>query len=133
MAGGVESLSNVPRYLYTGRVRNQLYGDMTLVDGLFGALTDTNVGERGELMGLLTERLVERYDVSREEQDEVAYRSHHGALKAWDDGMFSDYVIPVEVPTRKGPVTVEHVREVLGLVPEEGTLAVLEAVAAAGA
>ena len=109
VAGGVESLSNVPRYLFTGRVKNQLYGDMTLVDGLFGALTDSNVGERGELMGLLTERLVERYGVTREEQDEVAFRSHHGALRAWDEGVFSDYVIPVEVPQRKGdPLVVER-------------------------
>ncbi|HSO23403.1 MAG TPA: thiolase family protein [Chondromyces sp.] len=102
VAGGVESLSNVPRYLFTGRVKNQLYGDMTLVDGLFGALTDSNVGERGELMGLLTERLVERYGLTREEQDEIAYRSHHNALKAWEDGAFADYVVPVEVPQRRG-------------------------------
>jgi acetyl-CoA C-acetyltransferase len=106
VAGGVESLSNVPRYLFTGRVKNQLYGDMTLVDGLFGALTDSNVGEGGELMGLLTERLVERYGVTREEQDEVAYRSHHGALRAWDEGAFSDYVLPVEIPQRKGEALV---------------------------
>jgi acetyl-CoA C-acetyltransferase len=103
VAGGVESLSNVPRYLFSGRIKNQMYGDMTLVDGLFGALTDTNVGERGELMGLLTERLVERYGVSREEQDEIAWRSHHAALAAWDEGAFADYVVPVEVPQRKGP------------------------------
>ena len=64
IAGGVESMSNVPRYLFTGRVKNQLYGDMTLIDGLFGALTDAHVGG-GELMGLLTERLVEKYGVSR--------------------------------------------------------------------
>lgn len=102
VAGGVESLSNVPRYLFTGRVKNQLYGDMTLVDGLFGALTDSNVGERGELMGLLTERLVERYGLSREEQDEIAYRSHHNALKAWEEGAFAGYVVPVEVPQRRG-------------------------------
>lgn len=102
VAGGVESLSNVPRYLFTGRVKNQLYGDMTLVDGLFGALTDSNVGERGELMGLLTERLVERYGLTREEQDEIAYRSHHNALKAWEDGAFAGYVVPVEVPQRRG-------------------------------
>lgn len=102
VAGGVESLSNVPRYLFTGRVKNQLYGDMTLVDGLFGALTDSNVGERGELMGLLTERLVERYGLTREEQDEIAYRSHHNALKAWEEGAFADYVVPVEVPQRRG-------------------------------
>jgi acetyl-CoA C-acetyltransferase len=101
VAGGAESMSNVPRYLYAGRLSNQLYGDMTLVDGLFGALTDVNVGT-GELMGLLTERLVERYQVSRAEQDEIAYASHHNALAAWDGGFFDDYVVPVEVPQRKG-------------------------------
>ena len=101
IAGGVESMSNVARYLYTGRIKNQLYGDMTLVDGLFGALTDVNVGS-GELMGLLTERLAERYDVSRDEQDEIAHKSHHNALAAWDGGFFDDYVVPVEIPQRRG-------------------------------
>ena len=106
VAGGVESMSNVPRYLFAARTKGQLYGDMTLVDGLFGALTDTHVGEQGELMGLLTERLVDKYRVSRQEQDDIAYRSHQNALKAWNDGLFSDYVIPVEVPQRKGPAQV---------------------------
>ena len=106
VAGGVESMSNVARYLFTGRTRGQLYGDMTLVDGLFGALTDTHVG-KGELMGLMTERIVERYGLTREEQDEVAYRSHHNALEAWENGLFDGYVIPVEVPRRKGdPVVI---------------------------
>ncbi len=109
IAGGVESMSNVARYLYTGRTKGQLYGDMTLVDGLFGALTDTNVGKRGELMGLLTERLVEKYGVTREEQDDIAFRSHQNALKSWADGMFADYVIPVEVPRRKkDPLVVDQ-------------------------
>ncbi len=107
IAGGVESMSNVARYLYTGRIKGQLYGDMTLVDGLFGALTDTNVGKKGELMGLLTERLVERYGVSREEQDEIALRSHQNARRAWDEGAFADYVVPVEIPQRRGdPIVV---------------------------
>jgi len=106
VAGGVESMSNVPRYLFTGRTRGQLYGDMTLVDGLFGALTDAHV-EGGELMGLLTERLVERYGLTREEQDEIAWRSHHNALRAWEKGWFEGYVVSVEVPRRrKDPVVV---------------------------
>jgi acetyl-CoA C-acetyltransferase len=120
IAGGVESLSNVPRYLFSGRTKGQLYGDMTLFDGLFGALTDTHVGEDGELMGLLTERLVDRYGLTREEQDEIAYRSHHGALDAWESGGFDGYVVPMEIPQRRGepkivardegprPVTVEE-------------------------
>ena len=101
IAGGVESMSNVARYLFSGRTKGQLYGDMKLVDGLFGALTDTNVGT-GELMGLVTERIVDRYRLTREEQDEVAYRSHHNAIAAWEQGAFDGYVIPVEVPQRKG-------------------------------
>ena len=109
VAGGVESLSNVPRYLFSGRTKGQLYGDMTLFDGLFGALTDFNVGEDGELMGLLTERLVERYGLTREEQDEIAYRSHHQALKAWEEGLFDGYVVPVEIPQRRGePVVIDR-------------------------
>lgn len=106
IAGGVESMSNVARYLYAGRVKNQILGDMTLEDGLFGALTDRNVGKSGELMGLLTERLVERYKVTREEQDEVAFRSHQNALEAWSKGYFNEYVIPIEVPQKKGTVKV---------------------------
>lgn len=102
IAGGVESLSNVPRYLFSGRTKGQLYGDMTLFDGLFGALTDTHAGDKGELMGLLSERLVERYGLTREEQDEIAYRSHHGALDAWESGAFDGYVVPVEIPQRRG-------------------------------
>ncbi len=102
VAGGVESMSNVARYLFAGRTRGQLYGDLTLVDGLFGALTETNVG-KGELMGLMTERLVERYHVGRAEQDEIALRSHRSALAAWQGGFFADYVVPVEVPQKKGP------------------------------
>jgi acetyl-CoA C-acetyltransferase len=109
IAGGVESMSNVPRYLFSGRIKGQLYGDMNLVDGLFGALTDSRVG-KGELMGLLTERLVDKYQVTREDQDAIALRSHKNALAAWNDGHFSDaYIIPVEVPQRRGaPVVVSR-------------------------
>jgi acetyl-CoA C-acetyltransferase len=105
VAGGVESMSNVARYLYAGRNKGQLYGDLTLVDGLFGALTDYNVG-KGELMGLLTERLVEKYHVTRKEQDEVALRSHTNALGAWSEKAFEGYVVPVEIKDRKSTVVV---------------------------
>ncbi|ORC93727.1 uncharacterized protein TM35_000016040 [Trypanosoma theileri] len=101
VASGVESMSNVPRYLFTGRTKREMYGDLILIDGLMSALTDYNVGKKGELMGLLTERLVEKYNVSRELQDEIAFRSHANAVIAWEKGMF-DYVTPVEVKTREG-------------------------------
>ena len=140
VAGGVESLSNVPRYLFSGRTKGQLYGDMTLFDGLFGALTDLNVGEEGELMGLLTERLVERYGLTREEQDEIAYRSHHQALKAWEEGFFDGYVVPVEIPKRRGesvvidrdegprPITMEELEAARPYFkPQGGTITALNA------
>jgi acetyl-CoA C-acetyltransferase len=101
VAGGVESMSNVPRFLAAGRLKGQMYGDMQLMDGLFASLTDAYAGD-GELMGLLTERLVEKYDLTREEQDEVALWSHQSAVKTWDDGLFADYVVPVEIPQRRG-------------------------------
>lgn len=119
IAGGVESMSNVARYLFAGRLKGQLYGDLTLMDGLFGALTDANIGKQGELMGLATERLVERYGVTREEQDEVARDSHQNALKSWDEGLFAEYVVPVEVPQRKG--------EPLVIAKDEGPKPITEA------
>jgi len=137
VAGGVESMSNVARYLYPGRLKGQLYGDMKLVDGLFGALTDAYV-EKGELMGLLTERLVERYGLTREEQDEVAFASHHNALAAWEKGFFDDgYIVPVEVPQRRGepvvvardegprPLTMEKLAAARPYFSKEGTITTL--------
>lgn len=106
VAGGVESMSNVPRYMYTGRLKSQLYGDVTLVDGLMAALTDTTVG-KGELMGLLTERLVQKYNLDRTLQDEIACRSHANAIKAWADGKYS-YVTPFTVDTGKTSVVVDR-------------------------
>jgi acetyl-CoA C-acetyltransferase len=60
-------------------------------------------------MGLMSERLAERYGVTREEQDDVAFRSHANALKAWSDGMFAEYVVPVAVP--KGRETVAFTKD----------------------
>jgi acetyl-CoA C-acetyltransferase len=106
VAGGVESMSNVPRYLYQGRLKGMLYGDMALEDGVMGSLVDRNVGPKGEVMGLMTERVVEKYGVTRREQDEVAFRSHANAVETWEKGLFADYVVPVEMPQRKGPPVV---------------------------
>jgi acetyl-CoA C-acetyltransferase len=103
VAGGVEAMSNVPRYLYSGRLKGQTYGDMVLEDGIQGALVDRNVPPKGEVMGLMTERLVAKYGLTRLEQDEVAFRSHANALAAWESGAFADYVVPVPIAQRKGP------------------------------
>jgi len=136
IAGGVESMSNIPRYLYTGRLKGQLYGDFQLVDGLFSALTDSHVGD-GELMGLLTERLAEKYGCSREAQDEVAYDSHRNALATWESGLFDGYVTPVEVAQRRGeakvvardegprPITIEELAAAKPYFKKGGTITTL--------
>jgi len=103
IAGGVESMSNVPRFLFSGRLKGQVYGDMVLEDGVQGSLVDRNIPPKGELMGLATERLVEKYGLTRQEQDEVAFRSHANAVAAWESGAFAGYVVPVPIPQRKGP------------------------------
>ena len=107
VGGGCESMSNVPRFLFEGRTRNRLYGDLTLEDGLMGTLLERDVPPRGELMGLMTERLVERWGVTRQVQDEIAFRSHVNAMRAWSEGAFNGYVVPVEIPRRrKDPILV---------------------------
>lgn len=105
VAGGVESMSNIPRLMFIGRTSSQTFGDVPLVDGLQGGLIDPNIGPNGTIMGLLTESLAEKYGVSREMQDDIAYNSHKNAVDAWEKGMF-DYVTPIEVTHRKKTFTV---------------------------
>ena len=108
IAGGVESMSNVPRYCYQGRLKGQMYGDFTLEDGIMSGLKDAFVGPKGEVMGLLTERLVDKYKVTRQEQDEIALRSHLQALQAWENGSCDGHVVTIELPDKKkGPTLVK--------------------------
>jgi len=59
------------------------------------------------MMGETAERLADKYAITREEQDEVAARSHINALKAIDEGRFKEEIIPVTVQTRKGETVVD--------------------------
>lgn len=101
LCGGTESMSQAPHM-----VRGARWGDLRLgeaggffEDLLWQALTDTQCGLS---MAQTAERLAERYDVTREESDEVAYRSQQRAAAAWDAGRFEVEVAPVPVQTRKG-------------------------------
>jgi len=66
-------------------------------------------------MGMTAENLAKKYDISRQEQDEVALRSHHNASKAIEEGYFKKEIVPVTIPQRKGPDKVvdtdEHPRQ----------------------
>jgi acetyl-CoA acetyltransferase family protein len=59
-------------------------------------------------MGETAENLVDRYDISREDQDAFALRSHRLALEAWDDQRYDDHVVPVTVPTRRSEAVVDR-------------------------
>ena len=99
IAGGMENMSSVPYYSPKLRWGNK-YGDVVLVDGLAkDGLTDAY---DGQAMGLAAELCATTCGISREEQDAFAIESYKRAQKAWNDGNFSDEIIPVKVPQRKG-------------------------------
>ncbi len=103
VAGGMESMSNVPHYLY-GLRTGVKYGDHKIVDGLqFDGLW-CSFGDN--VMGTYAEYTAEKAGVSREEQDQFALESHQKAIAAIEGGKFRDEIVPVEVPGRKGAVTV---------------------------
>ena len=103
VAGGMESMSNVPYYLPKARTGYRL-GDGTIQDGLvLDGLTDVYNEYH---MGNAAELCAKECNISREEQDAFAIESYERSAKAWADGKFSEEVIPVEVPQRRGDAIV---------------------------
>ena len=99
VAGGMESMSNVPYYSPKLRWGNK-YGDVMLVDGLQkDGLTDVY---KNYAMGNAAELCAKECNISREQQDEFAIESYRRSQKAWNDGKFTDEVVPVEIPQRNG-------------------------------
>jgi acetyl-CoA C-acetyltransferase len=110
VAGGTESMSSAPYVLKGARWGQRLqHGEMT--DALWETLTDPI---HRILMGETAERLADKYGITREEQDEIALRSHRNACRAIEEGRFKEEIVPVAVPQRKGPPRVvdrdEHPR-----------------------
>lgn len=105
IAGGMESMSNAPYFLPDARWGNRM-GDKRVVDlmihdGLSCSFTGVHMGTYGN-------DTAEVFELSREEQDQWAYRSHERAIKAINEGKFTDEIVPVEVPQRKGdPIVVD--------------------------
>ena len=99
VAGGMESMSNVPYYSPLLRWGNK-YGDVQLVDGLAkDGLTDVY---DGKAMGNAAELCASTCGISREEQDKFAIESYKRSQAAWADGKFANEVLLVEIPQRKG-------------------------------
>ena len=112
VAGGMESMSNAPYLIPKAREGYRLgHGtivDTVINDGLWCAFDDQHMGCTGEVVS-------ERFQVSREEQDEYALNSHRKASAAIKSGKFKDEIVPVEIKQRKGPPIIfdtdEPVRE----------------------
>ncbi|MFY7879449.1 MAG: acetyl-CoA C-acyltransferase [Lacibacter sp.] len=99
IAGGMESMSNVPFYADSVRWGNK-YGNTSLIDGLAkDGLTDVY---DGKAMGNAAEMCASTCGISREEQDAFAIESYKRSQSAWEKGLFAAEIVPVEIPQRKG-------------------------------
>jgi acetyl-CoA C-acetyltransferase len=99
VAGGMESMTNAP-YLLPGarqglRIGHQKVLDSMIQDGLWDAFEDFH-------MGMTAELVAEKYNVSRERQDQYAVESHGRAIDAIKNCRFSQEIVPVEIPQKKG-------------------------------
>lgn len=105
LAGGLESMSNVPYLLPQARwghkMGNGKVVDYMVQDGLWDVFNDYH-------MGITAENIVEQWNLTREEQDKFALESQHKAERAIKEGRFKEEIVPVEVPQRKGdPIIVD--------------------------
>lgn len=109
VAGGMESMSNVPFYVDSMRWGNK-YGNTSLIDGLAkDGLTDVY---DGQAMGNAADMCARECGISREEQDAFAIESYKRSQAASNDGKFVDEIVPVEIPQRKGnPVVISKDEE----------------------
>lgn len=99
IAGGTESMSNVPHLLLDGRWGKKM-GNMRTVDGLL--YDGLQCAIEGYHMGVTAENIVEKYGITREEQDSYALESQKKALKAVESGRFDDEIVPLTVNNRRG-------------------------------
>jgi len=103
VAGGFESMSRAP-YLVSGRMGELKFGntqmtDALLNDGLWDPFENWGMGNAAEF-------IADEYEVTREAMDQFALRSHQKAVEAQEKGKFKLEIVPVQIPGRKGEVTV---------------------------
>ena len=106
VAGGMESMSNIPYALQTARegfrMGNQTATDLMIHDGLWCPFENWHMGNTGEIVA-------DKHQITRETQDEYASNSHRKAAEAQASGRFKDEIIPVEIQQKKGdPVILDY-------------------------
>ncbi len=102
LAGGTESMSNVPYTVDEVRWGSRM-GHIEMRDGMWDGLTQLGTGVG---MGLTAENLAKRYNITREQQDEIALQSQQRAIAAMKAGRFKDEIVPVAIPQRKGDLVI---------------------------
>jgi acetyl-CoA acyltransferase len=105
IAGGVEVMSRAPYVMAKNVSGSAQFGNLTAYDTALGWRFPNPRLEAMfplEAMGETAENVAERWNVSREEQDAFALRSHQLAVKAWEAGRYDSSVVAVEIPQRKG-------------------------------
>ena len=106
VAGGMESMSNCP-YMLTRAREGMRMGNAEVLDSMIHDGLWCSLENQG--MGIACEAVVERYGVSRDDQDAFAAESHHKAARAIRECWFKDELLPVEIPQRRGdPVRLEY-------------------------
>lgn len=102
VAGGMESMSNIPYYLMKARYGYK-YGNGELVDGLtHDGLTDIY---NHCAMGVCSDNTAKEMNISRQDQDNYAINSYKRSAASWAAGKFKDEIIPVEIVGKKGDIT----------------------------
>lgn len=103
LAGGMESMSNIPFYLLKARTGYK-YGNGELVDGLqFDGLTDVY---NHCAMGVCADNTAKEMNISRQDQDQYAINSYKRSAASWAAGKFKDEIVSVEIIDRKGNKTI---------------------------
>ena len=98
VAGGMENMSAIPHYQYARK--GSKFGSITIEDGL---QKDGLVDAYDQVaMGFCADACAVKYEFSREDQDQFAIQSYQRSAKAWKEGKFTDEIIPVEIPQRRG-------------------------------
>ncbi len=98
VAGGMENMSLIPHYVHMRK--GTKFGPTSLVDGMqkdgLVDVYDQNA------MGVCADACATKHDFTREEQDAFAIQSYNRSAEAWNEGKFSEEIVPVEVPQRRG-------------------------------
>jgi acetyl-CoA C-acetyltransferase len=106
VAGGMESMSNAP-YALPGaregyRMGNQTTIDLMIHDGLWCPFENWHMGNTAEVVA-------QKYEITRQEQDEYAYHSHRKAVEAQQAGRFKEEIVPIEIPQKRGdPIVLDY-------------------------